>query len=191
MRNISTAEWILGLVTSRDRAATTVGDLVEDAPGSVLRFWAAVLRIAGAHLWRGVIEDPARMIRVAILGLAVDVGASLLFAGLSGVVFFVESWNGLPVRVNSMWRTIGLEAPTLLLAMWIGRRLARWAPGRELSACLAYAIAGSLFSFAMMLVAPGGLGPSALWGVFLGDAVRRLPVLAGAMWGRDPRVAAR
>src|SRR5690348_277316 len=126
MRNIAMAEWILGLVTTRDRAATTVGDLVEEGPGSVFGFWAAVVRIGGAYLWRGLTEDPARMTRVAILGLAIDVGASLFLAGLSGVVFFVEAWSGHPIHVNSLWRTIALDGPTLLLAMWIGRRLARW-----------------------------------------------------------------
>ena len=156
MHSISTAEWILGLVTSRDRAATTVGDLVEDAPRGVFRFWAAVLLIAAAHLWRGVAEDPARMTRAAMLGLAVDVGASLLFAGLSGVVFFLEAWSGHQISVHSVWRTIALDAPTLLLAVWIGRMLARWAPERELSACVAYGIAGVLFSVAMMMAVPGG-----------------------------------
>jgi hypothetical protein len=69
--------------------------------------------------------------------------------------------------------------------------LARWAPGRELSACLAYWILGSLFSLVMMFVDPGGLGPSALIGVFLIDLLQRTPVLAGAVWGRHRTLAAR
>lgn len=179
------AEWILGLVTSRDGAACTVGDLVEEAPGrSVFRFWWVILRIAGAHLGRGLAEQPTRMMRVAILGLAVDAALSLLVAGLSGVVFFVEAWNGHSLPVNSIWWTMGLYAATLPLQVWIGRLLAGWAPGRELSACLAYGIAGAVFSLVLVWVAPGGLGASALFGVFLSDVVQRAPVLAGAVWRR-------
>lgn len=184
MLSIAMAEWILGLVTSRDRAASTVGDLAEEAPRSVFRFWSVILRIAGAHLWRGIAEEPARMMRVAMLGLAVDAALSLLVAGLSGVVFFIEAWNGHSLPVNSIWWTMGLYAATLPLQVWVGRMLARWAPGRELSACLAYGIAGAVFSLALVLVAPGGLGASALFGVFLSDVVQRAPVLAGAVWGR-------
>lgn len=189
MRNIHIAEWILDLVTSRDRAASAVGDLVEEAtPRGVVWFWSGVLRIAASLLWRSVAENPVRLAGVALIGLTVDVVASLLFAGLSGVAFFVAARIGHLGQGNSVWWTIGLDAPTLFLSLWIGRMLARWAPGRELGACLAYGIAGSLFSLVMIFVASGDLGASALFGVWVSDVVQRTPVVAGAVWGRRRRV---
>jgi hypothetical protein len=192
MRNIHIAEWILGLVSNRDRAACAVGDLVEaGAQRGVVWFWSRILRIAASFLWRGVAENPVRIGGVAFLGLAVDVAASLLVAAVLGVVFFVAARNGIQVQSNSVWWTIGLDAPTLFLSLFIGRMLARWAPGRELSACLAYGMLGSVLSLILMVVSPEGLGFSALFGVFLSDAVQRTPVLAGALWGRHRRLAVR
>ncbi|HEY2012590.1 MAG TPA: hypothetical protein VGH38_03765, partial [Bryobacteraceae bacterium] len=122
---------------------------------------------------------------------AVDVVTSLLLAGISGVTFFIAARSGHEVQLGSTWWTIGLGAPPLVLSLVIGRMLARWAPGRELSACLAYAILGVIFSLIMMFVSPGGLGfPAVLW-VFLSDAAQRTPVLAGAVLGRYRRQAAR
>lgn len=192
MHSTHIAEWILGLVTSRDRAVSTVGDLVEEASSrGMVWFWSGILRISASLLWRGVAENPLRLAGVAFIGLAVDVVASLLAAALSGLVFFFVARSGHQLQGNSVWWTIGLDAPTLLLSLWIGRMLARWAPGRELSACLAYGILGSLFSLVLMFVAPGGLGVSALIGVFLSDLLQRTPVLAGAVWGRHRTLAAR
>jgi hypothetical protein len=192
MHSTHLAEWILGLVTSRDRAVCTVGDLVEEASSrGAVWFWSGIVRIAASLLWRGVAENPLRLAGVVFIGLAVDVLASLLVAALSGLVFFFVARSGHPLQGNSVWWTIGLDAPTLFLSLWIGRMLARWAPGRELSACLAYWILGSLFSLVMMFVDPGGLGPSALIGVFLIDLLQRTPVLAGAVWGHHRTLAAR
>jgi hypothetical protein len=190
MRKIHIAEWILGLVTSRDRAATMVGDLVEEGARGVAWFWSRILRIAVSFLWRGVTESPVRITGLAFIGLAVDVVASIFLAGASGVLFFFAARNGHQLQLNAVWWTILLDAPTLVMSALIGRMLARWAPGRELAACLAYGILGSLLSFVMMLVSPGGLGISALLWVFLSDVAQRTPVLAGALWGRHRRLAA-
>jgi|SRR5579862_9623741 len=190
MHSMHIAEWILGLVTSRDRAASTVGDLVEvGADRGVIWFWSGILRTAASLVWRGFAENPVRVMGVAFLGLAVDVTASVLLAAVSGIVFFFAARNGHQAQLNSAWCTIGLEAPVLVISLWIGRILARWAPGRELSACLAYGIAGSVFSLVLMFVDSGGLGLSALLGVFLSDAAQRIPVLAGAVWGRHRGLA--
>ena len=192
MRNAHIAEWILGLVTSRDRAASTVGDLVEESgPRGRVRFWSGILRIAAALLWRDATENPVRITAVALIGLGIDVAASVLFAGLSGLLFFVVARNGQHVDWNSGWWTIVLDTPTLLMSLCIGRMLARLAPGRELSACLAYAMVGSLFSVLMMFVSPGGLAFSALLAVFVGDLALRTPVIAGTVWGRHRRLSAR
>jgi hypothetical protein len=134
MPNIEVAEWILRLVTSQDNAASTVGDLVEEAPAhDIVWFWSAVLRTATSLLWRDVAENPARVTGMGFIGLAVDVVASLLLAGLSGVAFFVAARSGHELRLNSLWWTIGLDAPPLVTSLLIGRMLARLAPGRELA----------------------------------------------------------
>jgi hypothetical protein len=185
MPSIHIAEWVLRLVTSRGRAASTAGDLIEEAATrSVVWFWSGVLRTAASLLWREVAENPARITSVALMGLAVDVVASLLLAFLSGIAFFTAAWSGHQIQLSSIWWRIGLDAPPLVISLLVGRMLARWAPGRELAACLGYAILGSIFSFVMMFVSPGGIGFSTLLWVFLGDAAQRTPVLAGAVWGR-------
>jgi hypothetical protein len=194
MHNIQIAEWILRLATSNDRAESTMGDLVEGAATrGVIWFWSSVLRTAASLIWRGLAECPLRMAGVACAGLAVDVLAAVLIAFLSGSAFFIAAMSagGHRFDIHSLWWTIGLDAPPLIASWIIGRALARWAPGRELAACLAYAIAGSIFSLILDIVCPGGLGLSALLGVFLVDVAQRTPVLAGALWGRHRRLAAR
>jgi hypothetical protein len=197
MRKVQIAEWILGLVTSRDRAASTVGDLIEQAAArGVLWFWSGALRTAASLLWRGVAENPVRVTAVGLIGLGVDIVASLLLAGLTGVLFFViatgavfgtvGAWSGHQLHPGFAWWTV-LQ---LVISVWIGRMLARWAPGRELGACVAYGILGSIFSLCAYVIFPGGLGFSTLFWVFLGDVAQRTPVLAGAVWGRHRRLAA-
>lgn len=191
MHRIRIAEWILRQATSEDRAASTAGDLTEEAAtrGGVW-FWSALFRTGAALIWREVADAPARVTGAAILGLTVDVVASLLLAALSGAAFFVAAWSGHHVASNSMWWRIGLDAPPLVLSLAIGRMLARWAPDRELGACLAYAILGTIFSFTLMFFSTGGLGTAALLSGFLTDALERTPALAGAIWGRRRRRAA-
>jgi len=194
MRSIHIAEWILRLVTSRDRAAPTVGDLVEGAAtrGAVW-FWSAIFRTAGSLLWRSLAEKPMPMAKVACGGLAIDVAASALIAGLTGVIgaFIFQFSSGHRVDTNSLWWPIGIHGSTLIASWIVGRALARWAHDRELAACLAYAIAGAIFSVVIDMIPPAtGLGFFASVGVFLVDAAQRTPVLAGALWGRRRRVAA-
>jgi hypothetical protein len=162
-----------------------VGDFAEQASArGVAWFWSGILRTAASLLWCGFAENPVRVMGAALIGLATDIVASLLLAGLSGVVFFVVARNGHPAQSSSGWLMIWLGAMTLVISVFIGRLLARLAPGGELSACLAYGIIGSLFSLVMVFVSPEGLGLTALLTVFFSDVVQRTPVLAGAIWGR-------
>ena len=185
MHNISLAEWILSLVTSQDRAASTAGDLAEEAGAhGAAWFWSGVLRTAASLLWRQVAESPARVTCLAILGLAVYVGLDLLFAFLSGVAFFAVAYqSGHSIQLNSIaWRIFFL-APVFLIPLATGRLLARWAPGREAAACLGYAIAAAAFGCVSTMLAPGSIG-------FLSDALPQILVLAGAAWGRHRRLSA-
>lgn len=193
MRNMAIAEWILGLVTSRDRAVTIVGDFAEDsASRSAAGFWFAILRTTASLLWRGAAEKPLLLTGAAFAGLAMDTAGSALMGFLGGILLFVGTWNGhqtplnsqLNSLLNSQWWTITFTGWELVVSLAIGRVLARLAPGRELPACLTYGIVYTASSVAVMAIFPAGLGASALVWVFLSDAAKRIPVLAGAVWGR-------
>src|SRR6202034_1360148 len=89
MRSIHLAEWILALVTSRDRASSTAGDLAERAAArGAVSFWFAVLRTLASLLWRDVTEKPARPAVLAFAGLAVLVAVAYLGAAVNGAVLF-------------------------------------------------------------------------------------------------------
>jgi hypothetical protein len=174
MHSVHIAEWILALVTTRDRAASTVGDLVEGAATrGVAWFWPHALRTAAALLWLDISERPARVTGLAFLGLAVYIGVDLLFAGLSGVAFF---W----LHSDSIGWKLWFTAPALVSSLLIGRMLARWAPGRELAACAVYAILASIYNLVPML---GDNGALSAW-------LCILIVPAGAAWGRSRRLGA-
>ena len=80
MRNADAAERILSPVTTPDRAASSVGDLLEEASGrGACWFWSSTLRTAAAYLWRDLRECPGRMLWLAISGLIeFSIGATLL-----------------------------------------------------------------------------------------------------------------
>ncbi len=68
------AEWILSQVLPPDRAASTVGDWLEDAAerGPVW-FWSCVFRTVLSRIWSDLAESPGFMLRI---------GASRLHAAL-------------------------------------------------------------------------------------------------------------
>jgi hypothetical protein len=176
------AESILGVVTSRDRAASTVGDLIEGAAtrGTVW-FWSGVLRTAASLLWRDIVEQSARFAGLALIGLAVYIGIDLIFAGLSGVAFFGTAMaSGHPLHLESIGWRLWFTAPVLVSSLFVGRMLARWAPGRELAACVVYAILASIYNLLPMMGDNGAL--AALLCILI--------VPAGAAWGRYRRLRA-
>ena len=183
MHSAYIAEWILALVTTRDRAATTVGDLTEQAATrGVFWFWSGVLRTAASLVWLDLAEHPARVTGLAFLGLAVYIGIDLLFAGLSGFAFFwVPMVSGHPLHLDSIGWKLWFTTPVLISSLLIGRMLAHWAPRRELAACVVYAILASIYNLVPML-GDNGAFPALLC---------ILIVPAGAAWGRERRLRAR
>jgi len=147
MRNAQVAEWILSLVTSPDRAASMVGDLMENAAiRGAFWFWIGVLRTALSLLWREFSDDPARTMGLAFRGLLLEIvmfaafvicatilggmlGAFLSIAGVAAGPHPVLSWLG--------WALAGIVAWGLI-PFQVGRWLARRAPGRELAPCLGF-----------------------------------------------------
>jgi hypothetical protein len=182
MHSVHFAEWILTLVTSRDRAASTVGDLTEGAAArGIIWFWSAVLRTAASLLWRDLAENPAPVIGLAFLGFAVYIGIDLLFDFLSGIAFFIAAEvSGHPLTPGIIGLRIWLAVPILVSSLLIGRMLARLAPGRELAACLAYAIVASVYNLVPRF------GDNGIFATLL--CVLIVPV--GAAWGRSRRLGA-
>jgi len=179
MHSVNIAEWILALVTTRDRAASTVGDLTEAAATrGVVWFWSGVLRTAASLLWRDVAGQPARLTGLALLGLAIYIGMDLILAGLSGVAFFGAAIASL--HLDSIGWKLWFTAPMLVSSLLVGRMLAHWAPRRELAACVVYAILASIYNLVPML------GDNGAFSVLLCILI----VPAGAAWGRDRRLRA-
>jgi hypothetical protein len=177
MHSMNIAEWILALVTSDDRAASTAGDLRERAAShGVFWFWSSVLRTAISLLWCDITERPARFTGLAFLGLAVYIGIDLIFAGLSGVAFFLVA----PLRVGSIGGRLWFTAPVVVSSLIIGRMLAQWAPRRELTACVVFAIVASIYNLVPML------GDNGAFRALL--CILMVPV--GAAWGHERRVRA-
>jgi hypothetical protein len=76
--------------------------------------------------------------------------------------------------LDSIGWKIWFTTPVLVSSLLIGRMLARRAPGRELAACLMYAILVSVYDLVPMFGDNGGF--STLLCIII--------VLAGAAWGR-------
>lgn len=179
MRSIRIAEELLALVTSRERAASTVGDLAETAVirGAVW-FWFSVFHTAASLVLREITGHPVRVTGLALAGAAIDFAIGLLFAGVSGVVFFFLA-NVLRFPGWDIW----VPAGTLITSVFIGRFLARLAPGREMAVCLVYVVLAPFFS--LIVDFPMGFGLSGAAWMLFAEALLRTSSLVGAAWGRS------
>src|SRR5579862_3305241 len=90
------AELILSLFTSRERAASTVGDLLEATPArGGLWFWWSVARTALSLLWSDFATQRALLAGLAFRGILMNVAFYLLyFAGAAIVAFGVAALVG-------------------------------------------------------------------------------------------------
>jgi hypothetical protein len=122
MPNVNVAERILALVTTGDRAASIVGDLMEGAATrGVFWFWFGASRTAASLLWRNVAEETGRLTRLAFLGLAVYIGVELVFTGLSGLAFFgAIMGSGHPLHLDSIGWKLWFAAPVVVSSLFIG-----------------------------------------------------------------------
>jgi hypothetical protein len=142
MRKASVAEWVLSLVTEPARAASAVGDLIEEAPSHGPGwFWATVSWTTLSLLARDLKSQPRRLVRLAALGVLME-GVSIVVPALAGIVVAILAELISPGRF-SVW----VSSPhTAVYAVWgygitlpiqfqIGRWLARSSPGHELTPC--------------------------------------------------------
>lgn len=153
----------------------------EAAARGVVWFWSGVLRTAASFLWRDVAGQPARVAGLAFLGLAIYIAIDLAFAGVSGLAFFWSARaTGHPLHLDSLGWKLWFTAPVLVSSVFIGQMLARWAPRRELAACVVFAIVASIYNLSPALGDNGAF--SALLCVLI--------VPAAAAWGRGRRLRA-
>jgi hypothetical protein len=201
MRKDHIAEWLLVQVTSRERAASTVGDMMETAAtrGTVW-FWTNVFRATASLMWRGFAADPANMLSLAFRGwlmswlfmlvlmLCIVVGSGL-FGVAYGMLAATRSTSVGAVSgglVQWPFQVFGFSA-VMLCQFQVGRWIARRAPGRELSACLALAIMQEILGIVVTLGLELALGHSLSldnWGPGLLSLWMVLPCFAGALWVR-------
>lgn len=151
MRSARVAEWILSQVLPPDRAASTVGDWMEDVDkrGDIW-FWSCVFRTLLSRIGDDFTGNLAATARIGLLGFArsilMPIGTSLLVRPVVmshyRYLFFTEPSN---------WQI----ALTIYLAQtwWYfhtGRWVARRSSGRELASCLAVSLVGWALVFARL-----------------------------------------
>lgn len=168
------AEWILSLVLPPDRAASTVGDWMEDAAerGS-LWFWSCIFRTVAAHIWNDFAESPGFMIGLAFRGWLYSLWLIMgtyfgffvaicilvpvaLFAGfLAQAVYWQPSWGHVPKIIGPAFTLAWLGWCQFQTGRWIARR----APGRELAACIASLLTPVIVGNGLALIVEHYWGP--------------------------------
>jgi hypothetical protein len=143
VRNSNIAQLILSLATTPDRAATTVGDLLEEADtrGS-LWFWSSVLRTACSLCWRDFFSAPLRMLWLGLRGFLAVSFWSVFPLGLVGLVFTRP--NSSPL-MNPLLVWPPLIASEIFGAVWAGWGVAKSSKGRELAAAFSVTITVAAF----------------------------------------------
>jgi hypothetical protein len=146
MRKAHIAELILSLFTSRERAASIVGDLIENATGGAIWFWSCVFRTALSLLWSDLADEPAFIAGLGFRGLLLNLSLNLaLFISIVilSVIFGVLVGSGLVsgpagITLRAFWvlGAIAVFTVNFQTGQWIARR----ARGREMAACIAFVI---------------------------------------------------
>jgi hypothetical protein len=193
MRKDQIAEWIFKLFTTPERAASTVGDMVEEAPGA-LWFWISVVRTVFSFTWRDMSADPLYMaglaIRAWLLSAALFFGFILALAVLFGVVVGMLASAGILNEKSfsppSVWIS-GIEWPliaffSIAIPFRIGRWIARRAPGREVAACIALQIVPFLIMNIVGSVVMHIWGPAIIAWVATRPAQNTPDLLPGLSW---------
>ena len=196
MRKDRIAEWLLVLVTSRERAASIVGDMMESAATHSVWFWSSVLRTTASLLWRGFAASPRGMLVLAFRGWLM--GLLLAFGVFVCIAVGIGLYPRLPLAESTAVLSRAVYAADLvgltLCQFLVGRWIARLAPGRELSAWLALMIMEEILNL-MLSIVPLTFGhrfPIEDWSwrsLTWTFAWMDLPCLAGTIWVRRRAVA--
>jgi hypothetical protein len=180
MRETVLAEWILALTVPPDRAATTVGDLMEVArTRGPLWFWSSVVRTASRHFLQALCASPLRMFDLAVLGWLSEMfplGVPLGFAWLSAL-FLSVALRGATPTLAACAAVVGF----VVIPFFAGRKTASRVPGQELPAAFAQSLLGTTIWILVLYLAAIHVPTSVI--VML--CARSVFVMAGAIWFRS------
>jgi hypothetical protein len=139
MRKGALAEWILSLTIPRDRAASTAGDLMEDASTrGALWFWSSVLRTAASRVLEDLCASPLLLLALALWGwLAMWILAILI--GIPALEVWQQILDSQRQTLPPHWayKAIDIGAGVIIAPFLISRMVARSSAGRELSSAFA------------------------------------------------------
>ncbi len=189
MHNARIAEWLLALVTTKDRAAATVGDLMEQNRGAVW-FWASVLGTSLSIAWNEVKAHPGKMALIAVVGFLLQhlSGDAVALASVRAMAAWTR-WHHVGVP---LWFSCKGYIDTFAISFLAGWLAARCAPRRELPAGLAMIAFGLTFMAIMITTIAVVAQPQSLAAlsvlasrsVLLGTLLTVLSTFAGAIWAR-------
>lgn len=142
------AEWILSLVMPPDRAASAVGDWMEDpSKRGLVWFWSCVFRAVAARIWSDQAASPGLIVTLAL--------GSWVYANCLTLLTLVTLWllavlaapvtKAFPGPVQDFTRGMAFEGCLVACAFQTGRWIARRAPGQEMTACIAAPIVQAVF----------------------------------------------
>jgi hypothetical protein len=133
MRNADFAEWMLSQVSSRERAAATVGDLLEEiSRRGVSWFWVSVAQTVWSLVWREFNAHRGRMLRYgaagaviafaipSLLAVVYGIGPGILIA--TGTVLSMTLWVSVTqvILEFTLWQLFAI--PYVVGAGWARRR---------------------------------------------------------------------
>jgi hypothetical protein len=188
------AQRILSLVTTPDRAAATVGDLMEEPSRGRWRFWSGVSRTALSLLWDEIAAGPAHLAGLGVRGFLLNAmllaGSILGYSALLGLIggsmaMGMNAQASVPAPGNAplpwwgYWLS-GLMGILLYAAcdFQVGRWVARRAPGKEVAACVVMRVVESavlsLIGIAYELTRTGRIDVAE---ILLGLTVLQVPAL--------------
>jgi hypothetical protein len=136
------AESILSLTTTPERAASTAGDLEQEAPRrGPLWFWRVLLGTTASLVWQAWRVSPRRLAGLAFRACLIAFGISLVL-GIGTVALVVLLGNSMSGLVPYKYlRSVILAGPFLsalipqfLTGNWIARR----ARSNELAVCIGF-----------------------------------------------------
>jgi hypothetical protein len=172
---------LLSLVTTRDRAVSVAGDLLEasEAQGAA-QFWLLVVRTTVRQAWREIAAAPFGMAGAAVRGWFVGLRISLVALVTLGLpVSIVLALLKFGFHVDPFGWTIPLLGEFLaglLIPFQVGRWMARRYPGREVAGCFSLVTLELAIGICMTFIvwATIGSGGLARWG-FSPSEIAALP----------------
>jgi hypothetical protein len=177
------AEWILSQVLPPDRAASTVGDWMEDVDkrGPVW-FWSCVFRTAVSAIRSDFTESPGFMLILALRGWLFSWFLFAVTAAVLAPVIYLFVILPKPhlIAHTAFWAELLVSlAWNAWLGVLTGRWIARRTPGKEMAACIALVL--------ISLAAPSPAHARADRSNVVQCAVFGISLLAGALWLRRPQ----